>query len=103
MADLDRASLQRRWVHSHEEDPPGRLVFRPGTWNFPPSRGRRSFDLGPNGELRSAGPGPTDKTVETTGRWRLLPGDVIELAPKGGQKRLLKIIELGPDKLVVAR
>jgi hypothetical protein len=103
MPEFEREALEGHWVHSHEEDGPGRLVFRPGSWNFPPSRGRRSLNLGAKGELLSAGPGPTDSTIEKHGRWRLLPGGIVELHPLDGQPTRMKLIELKADRLVVAR
>ena len=103
MTDVDRKTLEQRWVHSHEEDGPRSLVFRPGTWNFPRSRGRRSFTLGANGALLMGGPGPTDKMSQASGHWRLLPGGVIELSPEGGQTTRLKILSCGPDRLEVER
>ena len=76
------------------------MVFRPAGWNFPPSRGRRSFELRPDGSLTAAKPGPTDQTVTAEGKWRLLPGDVLELDQPSGTSRL-RIIEVEPDRLVV--
>ncbi len=101
MAEASLETLQQRWTHSHEEDQDGRMVFRPDFWSFPPSRGRRSFHLGPDGKLIASGPGPTDKRQEAEGTWRLLPGERIELAPTGQRPLRLTIIEASPDKLVV--
>ena len=100
--DLDPAELQGRWTHSHEEDGPQTLVFRPSGWNFPPSRGRRSFELGPDGALESGSPGPDDRTRAKQGRWRLLPGDILELMENGSPSRL-HIVRAEKDKLVVDR
>ena len=33
---VDRAALERRWIHSHEEDSAGTMVFRPDDFAFPP-------------------------------------------------------------------
>ncbi|HEY0648133.1 hypothetical protein [Phenylobacterium sp.] len=102
MPDFDTAALLQRWTHSHEEDTPGRMVFRPGGWRFPPSRGRRSFELGPDGALLASGPGPTDKTVVTDGRWRLREDGVLELEQQGRPSEL-RLVEVAADKLVVER
>lgn len=102
MAALDRDALINCWTHSHEEDSPGVMVFRPAGWNFPPSRGRRSFDLRPDGSLNAAGPGPTDQIVTAEGAWRLLPGGVIELNQQGRPSRL-RVVEVEADRLVVKR
>lgn len=102
MVEIDSTALQQQWVHSHEEDVPDRLVFRPGSWAFPPSRGRRSFTLGTGGRLLASGPGRDDKTTQTIGHWRLLPDAVIELSQAGNTTRL-KIIRLARDRLDIGR
>ncbi len=102
MAEIDSTVLQQQWVHSHEEDAPDRQVFRPGSWTFPPSRGRRSFSLGPGGRLLASGPGRDDRTTQAIGHWRLLPGGIIELDQAGKPTRL-KILHLERDRLVVSR
>jgi hypothetical protein len=67
-----------RWVHSHEEDTDDLLVFRRPEFGFPPSRGRDSIDLRPDGSYTRRAPGPDDVPVETGGRWQLV-GDRLEL------------------------
>jgi hypothetical protein len=98
MPDFDRAALEKRWIHSHEEDAPGRMVFRPDGWRFPPSRGRRSFALAPGGALTAARPGPDDRSQATGGQWRLRDDGVLEL---DGQE--YRVLEVHADKLVVER
>jgi hypothetical protein len=63
--------LRRCWVHSHEEDSDEEMVFRPAAYELPPSRGRRSFELKPDGILAEGGIGPTDRPMETQGTWEL--------------------------------
>jgi hypothetical protein len=99
---VDPANLQGRWTHSHEEDGPRTLVYRPSGWDFPPSRGRRSFDLRADGSVESGGPGPDDRTRVQIGHWRLLPGDILELIEPGKETRLL-LVKAAKDKLVFDR
>ena len=100
MADPVRQSLLNRWTHSHDEDRPGLMVFRPGDWDFPPARGRRSFELRADGSLVAAKPGPTDQTVTSEGKWRLAPGGILELERPDGSSRF-DVVEVEADKLVV--
>jgi hypothetical protein len=102
MPDFDTAALQQRWTHSPEEDTPGRMVFRPEGFRFPPSRGRRSFELRPDGALVASGPGPTDRTVASEGSWRLRDEGVLELEQQG-RPTTMRLIEVAADKLVVER
>jgi hypothetical protein len=81
---IDRDALYGRWIHSHEEDSDGEMVFRPATHPFPPSRGRTSFDLRPDGTYIERSPGPMDVPEEYTGRWSL-EGDRLVLEAEGGR------------------
>jgi hypothetical protein len=100
---VDRSALERRWVHSHEEDVPGEMVFRPATHDFPPSRGRLAFELRPDGSYAEAAIGPADVPLEVTGAWTL-DGDVLVISRDAGSEpeRKLRVKAAEPDRLVVA-
>ena len=70
-SEFDTATLIGSWTHAHEEDAEGVQVFRPSARSFPPSRGRSSFELAPDGSLRRVGPGADDRRTFTAGRWTL--------------------------------
>jgi hypothetical protein len=76
------AALHGRWVHSHEEDTDGEMVFRPATHSFPRSRGRTSVELRPDGTYVESSPGPVDVPEKSSGRWRL-EGDRLVLEAEG--------------------
>jgi hypothetical protein len=104
MADkIDPHALNQTWVHSHEEDRPGETVFRPASYAFPPSRGRKSFQLAPDGQLRGAGPGPDDRTVPSQGTWSMSGPGVLTMKSADGGTTEMKIISVDKDKLVVKR
>jgi hypothetical protein len=78
--ELSEDALHGRWVHSHEEDAGDEMVFRPSSHPLPPSRGRMSFELRPDGSYVERSPGPTDAPEESSGSWsldgdRLVVGD----------------------------
>jgi hypothetical protein len=102
MTQIDPATLHRKWVHSHEEDTDGEQVFRPASYDFPPSRGRSGFDLRPDGSYGESAPGPTDRPEESEGTWEL-NGDVLELRGPGGSTQKLAVVSAEPDRLVVRR
>ena len=103
MADkIDRAALSQEWVHSHEEDTADEMVFRPASYAFPPSRGRRSFQLNPEGKLVAFGIGPDDRSVQSEGTWRLDAGNDLILQTATG-KRAMPILRVERDKLVVKK
>jgi hypothetical protein len=97
---IDRSLLARAWTHSHEEDAPGRMVFRPAAFSFPPSRGRRSLDLSGGGEASLGTPGPDDRPTTTAARWSLAERVLILRRPSGNPERF-EIDEVTPERLVV--
>jgi hypothetical protein len=88
--------LFQHWMHSHEEDSGDVQVYRPADYAFPPARGRRGFDLRPDGELRLYGPSPSDRPEETTATWSPLDAGRVRLGD-----RELEIVSVSPDRLVV--
>jgi hypothetical protein len=104
MADkIDLHSLAQTWVHSHEEDTPGEMVFRPKSHVLPPSRGRKSFQLAPGGQLLSSGPAPDDRTTSSPGAWSLDQSDVLKFKLATGGTTELKILSVSPDKLIIKK
>jgi hypothetical protein len=101
---VDRTALQRRWVHAHEEDSVGEMVFRPDDVPLPPSRGRLAFELRPDGSYAESAIGPTDRPQEVTGTWELADDDRLVLSRSASDepKRVLRVISATPDRLVVA-
>jgi hypothetical protein len=93
VADLP-PELFQHWMHSHEEDSGDVQVYRPADYDFPPARGRRGFDLRPDGELRLYGPSPSDRPEATTGTWSPLDAGRVRLGD-----RELEIVSVSPDRL----
>jgi hypothetical protein len=99
---IDVSHVAQAWVHSHEEDTATTTVYRPAKFPFPPSRGRKGFNLQPGGILTARKPGPTDQTVIATGTWKLI-GEQLELSPQGEGTQILCIKSVEPDRLVVQK
>jgi hypothetical protein len=93
------------WIHSHEEDTPTEMVFRPANFNFPPSRGRHGFELQRDGTYVETAIGPTDKPQKAQGSWvleddnQLNVGLGVELA----SRRVMRITSATPDRLVIQK
>ena len=102
--EVTREVLHQRWMHSHEEDTDTAEVFRPATFNFPRSRGRRGFELNPDGTLVTIGIGPTDRRQEGEGTWDL-DGDnlVFETLSPSEPRRAMQIVSADRDRLVVKK
>jgi hypothetical protein len=97
---IEEKNLLGSWLHSHEEDAHGEMVFRPSTYSFPLSRGRRSLELAPGGKLIEGGPGPTDRTQRAQGNWSLA-GDRLTLATPGSSRQIYEVAHADPGKLVL--
>jgi hypothetical protein len=97
-----REWLHQEWVHSHEEDLGDEMVFRPASFKFPLSRGRRSIDLCRDGTLRHARPGPADRRQRSEGRWEI-DGHTLKLYAADGKAptEVLRIVSVSPDRLVL--
>jgi hypothetical protein len=103
MADFPVEALHGRWVHSHEEDTAGEMVFRPPDHGFPPSRGRLELALEPDGKFVELGPGATDRPEEAGGSWSL-EDDTLVLSREGeGGARVMRIAAAEGDRLVVQK
>lgn len=92
--------ILRHWIHSHEEDTDTEIVFRPASFNFPPARGRKGFELSPDGTLIDYGIGPTDRRQQTSGKWTRTGDD---LTLEAGARRVLKIVSVSNDRLVAKK
>ncbi len=97
--------LGQRWVHSHEEDSETEMVFRPAGHAFPRARGRRSFELRPDGALLEGGPGPADRPEQSAGTWRLTPDGALAFyrGSESTPHRVLRIASVTRDRLVVTK
>ncbi|HZS36997.1 MAG TPA: lipocalin family protein [Polyangia bacterium] len=96
------AALLQRWLHSHEEDQGAEQVFRPSSFAFPPSRGRRGFELQAGGRYLDLGIAAADGTNARPGAWTLV-NQTLTLTPDGAAAERYNVVSLAPDKLVLER
>lgn len=68
MEDLQTCILGH-WIHSHEEDAQGVMVYRSANFNFPPARGRIGVDFRKGGELVYYGIARADGSEQSSGSW----------------------------------
>jgi hypothetical protein len=97
--------LSQHWIHSHEEDTESEMVFRPASFKFPPSRGRKAFELRGDGVLINTGIGPTDRPQETQGAWKLKNASHLAFysASQSQPTRVMEIISVDKDRLVIKK
>lgn len=102
-AKMTEAMLRGRWLHAHEEDEPGRIVFRPASHQLPPARGRVGFDFRPEGRLARIGSGPTDQTTLTEGHWSVDSEGRITIRMPGRPDEILEVLLHAGDRLVLKK
>src|SRR4051794_4464539 len=104
MSDL-LTCLLRDWVHSHEEDTTDTVVYRPASYNFPPSRGRRGIEFREDGQLIYHGIAATDGSQQAAGHWELeAPNRVrVEVEAEGIRSFTLEIVSCDSAVLKVRR
>src|SRR5712692_6435122 len=102
---VDADALHQYWVHSHEEDTDTEMVFRAATFNFPPSRGRTSFELKPEGRLVESGIAPDDRRLETTGTWKLEDNSALAFyaGSQSAPHQVMRIASVDKDRLVIKK
>lgn len=80
------------WMRSQEEDKDPNaswLLYRPGTYDFPPARGRSGFIVQKDGKFALIGPSPADRRDTSWGIWKQSSSRELEIAvPDRGLKKL---------------
>ncbi len=90
-----------RWIHSHEEDTADARIYRRSTYPFPPSRGRRGFEIRPGGEFVRYAIAAADGSKEVPGRWTAERSAWIQVTyPEGsGPPETLEVVSVDQDVL----
>jgi len=92
--------LQRRWLHSHEEDTETQSVYRPDSFAFPLARGRSGFEFRTHGKCVEIGIAPTDRGLDVEATWRTDGRSVLISLPTG-EDRNLQIVSVDQDCLII--
>ncbi|MCJ8165144.1 hypothetical protein MKJ04_09850 [Pontibacter sp. E15-1] len=104
---LATALVNKTWLHSFEEDSGDTVVYRPNTFDFPPSRGRTGFTLESGGVIKRYEIAPADGLEEQTGVWEQLTRDRVQIRMQPGsnppQAYEVQILSLEGEVLKVRR
>jgi hypothetical protein len=92
------------WMRSQEEDKDpnaGWLIYRPGSYPFPPARGRSGFMVRKDGKFALLGPSPSDRSDTAWGTWMQDKPGCLRISVSGTELKQLcwKSVEKG--KLMV--
>lgn len=102
---ISEQMLFGRWVHSHEEDSETEMVYRPSTFDFPPARGRQSFELNTDFSYIEIGIGPTDRPQEFYSRWELDNKGVLKIYDTKHSKliKVMSVISVEANRLLIEK
>lgn len=104
---LETELMGTTWLHSYEEDEGEVLVYRPNSYDFPPSRGRTGFELEKGGVLKQYDIAPTDGLEEHIGEWEKVDKDKVQVKIKGNgqpsQNYIIEIVSLKDNILKLKR
>jgi len=91
------------WLHAFEEDAGDVRVYRAADYPFPPARGRRGFEIAPDGTFTAWEIAPTDGWSRVPGRWELAgPGQIrVTFADDRRPVRVLHVVSAEAGRLCV--
>jgi len=69
--DQSGGNIVGKWIHSNEDDTPQIEVYRPESFNFPPSRGREAIVVRDDSTFDFITIEPNDTRKKTSGKWTL--------------------------------
>ncbi|MCB0546819.1 MAG: hypothetical protein KDD19_04475 [Phaeodactylibacter sp.] len=93
------------WIHSHEDDTQEVKVYRPASYDFPPSRGREGFNLMEGGECIYYGIAPADGSTNEPASWSWADGSMLTIKRKaeGAPEMVMEVVSVGEDMLKVKK
>jgi hypothetical protein len=68
---INKEFIYNSWIHSYEEDDANNSFYRPASYRFPPSRGRKHLKISRDGEFRLYVVGETDAYKKISGHFQI--------------------------------
>ena len=108
---MDKSKLEGNWIHSHEEDADGNMIFRPEGFQLPLTRaGRAAIDLkNDNSYVLKGDIGALnnnlladDRYKHENGTWAIDDNNILNLHTNQDMQKL-EIVSIAADKLVVKK
>ena len=91
-----------RWTHSHEDDEGAYEIYRPHTYNFPPSRGRRGFEFLGKNQFKNYAIAPADGIETVAATWEKIADNKFRINFSDTSKNYtIEFISLKKKKLKV--
>ena len=93
------------WMRSQEEDKDPNadwLLYRHGSYNFPPARGRSGVIVKKDGRFALLGPSAVDGRDTTWGSWKKVSEQEMAISVEGSALNSLKWKPAGKGKLLIS-
>lgn len=104
MAETLAKRLVGTWRHSHEEDTETEAVYRPDSFDFPPSRGRTGFTFRADHSCTYIGIAARDGSTREACTWELRQGAHPRVVVKlQGREEVLPVVSVDSERLVVRK
>jgi hypothetical protein len=105
MSDSLAKRLIGTWRHSHEEDTETESIYRPDSFDFPPSRGRTGYTFRADHSCTYIGIAARDGSAKQTCTWEVREGaspEVVVTRP-GRRQEVLRVVSVDRERLVVRK
>src|SRR5215207_5545501 len=102
MSEIPRVLL-KHWYHSYEEDTEDVKIYRPEDYEFPPSRGRSSFEIKEDGKFIRYDIGPTDMATPFNTKYKVKKDNTLSLFIEDPELQSLEIIEYNDNILKIKK
>jgi hypothetical protein len=95
-------TIFKQWLYSYEDkSEKGIEVYRPKSYPFPLSRGRKGFEIKPNGEFFSYDIAAADGYDVIPGKWKFIKPNELIVNFEDPQKKPYKFIIMSNDENIL--
>ena len=100
MSLIDNECLYQYWIHSYEEDEQTKKVYRSSSFEFPPSFGRKAFEIKRSGKVIVYFPGKDDRRMSISGQLEIRDPDKININIQAKHLNMI-ILSCENDRLII--
>ena len=92
------------WIHSNEEDDKTKEVYRPPSYDFPPSRGREGIAIEENGTIIFGNLDVDDRSQKIIGDFKIKEPNILNIFFKDNIiQHSMTILSCEKDRLIIQK
>jgi len=99
----DEQCIYEFWLHSFEEDDMTKSVYRPLSFEFPPSMGREGIEIKKNGEIIFHIIGPDDTPQQIIGHFEIQAKNKLTIHFNDKESKIITILSCEKGLLVIQK